>query len=172
MKRVFGNLFTRLVNGGATLTSVEYYLLEKLVASLPQFLRVTVELQFDAYNLVQRGVDGRALNFYRKNAGRVDLRGVPLLEMARDEAPLARLTARIEGESEPVHATLTAVAGRAFCVAFSRGLPIAANASVTEVTPAWRSNFHFEKTAGQGTRANNHDRHTAWDRTSDRNETV
>lgn len=147
MKRTFGTFFSRLISGGTVLTPVEHQLLERLVTTLPASLRVTVESQFDAYNLVQREVDGRALNFYRKIAGRVAVHGIPLLEMAREESPLARLTARIEGEEEPLHATLTAVGGRAFCVAFSRALPAKGSVSVVETRQAWRSNFHVEKSA-------------------------
>lgn len=144
MKRTFGTFLSRLISGGTTLTPVEHQLLEKLVASLPASLRVTVESQFESYNLVQREVDGRALNFYRKKAGSVNVRGIPLLEMARAEAPLARLTAKIEEEEEPYHATLSAASGRAFCIAFDRTLPKKGTVSVIETKQAWRSNFHVE----------------------------
>jgi hypothetical protein len=145
VKRTFGTFLSRLLNGGTSLTPVEYELLTHLVAALPPALRATAESQFEAYNLVQREVDGRALNFYRRKAGRVDLHGLPLFEMTRDEAPLVRLTAKIEGEAEPVHATLNAVAGRAFCIAFSRALPAQGRVSEVGTKDAWRSNF----TAGE-----------------------
>jgi hypothetical protein len=124
---------------------VEHQLIERLVAALPASLRVTVESQFEAYNLVQREVDGRALNFDRMIARRMDVRGIPLLDMRQDASPLSRLTARIEGEAEPLHATLTAVAGRAFCVAFSRALPPKGGVSVIETHQACRSNIHVER---------------------------
>lgn len=147
VKRTFGNFFARLASGGTALTPVEFHLLERLVESLPDTLRVTVESQFEAYNLVQREVDGRALNFYRKRLGKVDVRGIPLLDMACEEAPLARLTAKIDGEGEPLHATLTAVAGRAFCIAFNRALPAEGAVAVIDVKQAWRSNFRVGKNA-------------------------
>jgi hypothetical protein len=54
-------------------------LLEQLVASLPPPLRSAVESQFDAYNLVQREVDGRALNFYRKKGRKANnMEGLPV----------------------------------------------------------------------------------------------
>ena len=146
MKRTFGNAVTRLLWNGTTLTEVEFQLLQQLVHSLPTSLRSVVEAQFAAYNLVQREVDGRALNFYRKKGGRAaNMDGLPLLDMAVDEAPLARLTAQLTGEHETVHATLNAVRGRVFCMALSR--PVSSNGTVTvsEVKQAWRSSFHYDK---------------------------
>ena len=145
MKRTFGGFFTRLVAGGSTLTAVEFQLLDQLVSSLPEALRTVVESQFEAYNLVQREADGRALNFYRTKKGKVNMEGIPLLEMTVDEAPLVRLTARIAGDAEPVHATLTAVNGRVFCMALSRAVRSDATVSFTELKQAWRANFHYEK---------------------------
>jgi hypothetical protein len=142
---------TRLVRGGTTLTAAEHRLLCLMVDALPPHLRGIVERQFDSYNLVQREIDKRALNFYRVRLGR---RGVlpvaPLLKSKLDEAPLVRITARIAGESEPLHAVLTAVRGRAFTVAFSRAVPeqLQADAlSVADVTRAWKSNFSGGETA-------------------------
>src|SRR4051812_44916289 len=118
MKRTFGNFLERLLWGGTRLTDVEFELLQQLVAALPSTLHWAVERQFEAYNLVQREVDGRALNFYRKRIGTANyMEGLPLLEMAVDEAPLVRLTARVSGETEPLHVTLNAVKGRVFCMA-------------------------------------------------------
>lgn len=138
----------RLSWGGTKLTDVEFGLLQQLVASLPTPLRSTVEKQFEAYNLVQREVDGRALNFYRKKGGRANnMEGLPLLEMVVEEAPLVRLTASVSGESEPLHATLTAVKGRVFCMALSRAVRARGSVTVSEIKQAWRSNFSYKKVA-------------------------
>ena len=70
--------------------------------------------------------------------------GFPNLEMHGDEAPLMRIAVQLGDESEPVHATLNAVSGRVFCVAFSRrvdGIPSTATVTVTDRKDAWRSNF-------------------------------
>ena len=148
MKRSFGGVWSRFLHGGVTLTVVESQLLEHLISSLPAPLRTIVEHQFEAYNLAQREIDGRALNFYRRRNGRAnDMEGLPLLEMAAEEAPLVRLTAAIAGETEPVHATLTAINGRVFCMALSRAVPSDAVITVSQVKQAWRSNFHYEKPA-------------------------
>ncbi len=148
MKRTFGNFVERLLWGGTRLTDVEFALLQHLVAALPPTMRSAVERQFEAYNLVQREVDGRALNFYRKKAGTANnMQGLPLLEMAVDEAPLVRLTVRVSGESEPLHVTLNAVKGRVFCVALSRPVRREGSVTVSDVKQAWRSNFPQEKVA-------------------------
>lgn len=147
MKRHFGNLLSRVLWGGSSLTSAEHKILVALVAALPPALRTNVEAQFSAYNLVQRESDGRALNFYRKKNGIPNnMTGLPLLTHKSREAPLARLTASIGQGQEPLHAVLTAVDGRAFCVSFSRSLgrDVSAGAVQVESTvQAWRSNFEI-----------------------------
>jgi hypothetical protein len=144
MKTRFGSWWTRLLHGGVELAPVERALLERLVAELPAPLRATVEVQFEAYDLVQREADGRALNFYRLRRGRPDPDGVPRLAMTVGEAPLVRLAANVSALVEPVHAVLTAVEGRAFCVSLDRPVhacPAEARVDVTRVVAAWRSNF-------------------------------
>lgn len=144
MKRTFGNFIERILWGGAKLTDVEFEILRHLVSSLPPPLRSVVESQFEAYNLVQREIDGRALNFYRKKRGKVtDMEGLALLDMAVEEAPLIRLTATVAGDIGPVHATLTAVHGRVFCISLNR--PVSPNGIVTvsNIKQAWRSNFRM-----------------------------
>ena len=65
VKRTFGNWITRFLRGGQNLTGAEHRLLCLLVENLPPHLRDTAERQFESYNLAQREIDGRALNFYR-----------------------------------------------------------------------------------------------------------
>jgi hypothetical protein len=146
MKRTFGNFLERLFGGGTKLSDVEFILLHQLIASLPLPLRSVVERQFEAYNLMQREVDGRALNFYRIKGGRANnMDGLPVLEMVVEEAPLVRLTANISGDSEPLHATLIAVSGRVFCMALSRPVRREGNVTVVDVKEAWRSNFSYQR---------------------------
>jgi hypothetical protein len=148
MKRTFGNFVERLMWGGTTLTEVEFELLQGLVGALPPELRSVVEIQFSAYNLVQREIDGRALNFYRKKGGRANnMEGLPLLQMSVDEAPLVRLTATLAGDTEPLYATLNAVGGRVFCIAFSRRVRSVGAVAISDVKQAWRSNFRYETAA-------------------------
>ena len=98
----------------------EYQIISSMVAELPDHLRSTVESQFSEYNLAQREVDGRALNFYKMSL--LSTKPTPPQAMlhSNKEAPLIRVSASTPGEAEPLHATLRAVAGRAFCASFSR----------------------------------------------------
>lgn len=152
MKRNFGNWLSRLFRSGAVLSPLEYDLLVALVRALPLPMRSIVIAQFESYNLVQREIDGRALNFYRMRNGRPnDMQGLPLLRTARIEAPLMRISATIEGEREPIHAVLTAVEGRAFCVSLSRRVHhriYGGIRQVTRVEQAWRSVVSNVKSAG------------------------
>lgn len=152
MKRTFGNWITRFLRGGHTLTDAEHRLLCLLVGELPPHLRDTVERQFDSYNLAQREIDRRALNFYRVRLGRSGVLPVtPRLTSKLDVAPLVRVTASVAGEVEPLHAVLTAVSGRAFSVSFSRAMPERVKPealSVDNVTQAWKSNFLGEHDVG------------------------
>ena len=136
----FGNWLTRALRGGTNLAPAEQWLLTQLVDTLPKRLQDTVQAQLRSYNLAQREIDGRAINFYRQPALAPV---VPLLTMSVTEAPLVRLSAAAGDLSEPVHATLTAVSGRVFCLAFSRSVQALPPSSlkVVKVTQAWRSNF-------------------------------
>jgi len=58
--------------------TVEEDLLRLSLKDLPTALRSIVESHLNAYNLVQREVDGRALNFYRIK------RGLPTLPQSLD----------------------------------------------------------------------------------------
>ena len=141
MKRDFSNLITRLIGGGVRLTDAEYFLLRTLVEHLDPEIRGVVESQFEQYNLVQREVDGRALNFYRKVRGRL-AEPSQILEMKGEKAPLIKISVSAPGDRRPLHAVLTAVGGRAFCVTFDRAPPkprLAADVSVTSSTQSWRS---------------------------------
>jgi hypothetical protein len=154
MKRHFGTFWTRsFLGSGTKLSVVEHRLIEELISALPDWLRTTVEAQFESYNLAQREVNGRELNFYRKVGGRANcMDGLPLLSMNGDEAPLMRITAQLAEEPECVHATLNAVGGRAFCVGFSRRVDRYADGTkvaVIGITEAWRSNFPRPKALGE-----------------------
>ena len=145
VKRTFGNWITRLLRGGHTLTDAEHRLLCLLIGELPPHLREAVERQFQSYNLAQREIDGRALNFYRVRLGRSGVLPVtPRLTSKLDVAPLVRIRATVVGEVEPLHAVLTAVSGRAFSVSFSRAVSERVKPealSVDKVTQAWKSNL-------------------------------
>jgi hypothetical protein len=140
MKRDFGSALRRLLRGGHRLNAAEFRVLETLVQALPPHLGPIVDAQFDAYDLVQREVDGRALNFYR--TGRSSP-APPMLPGPAVDAPL--LKARFASpDGKPLHAVLAASGGRAFCITFDRPLPNAwrpGDLVAEDVRPSWRSPF-------------------------------
>jgi len=148
MKRHFGTWTTRTLGGGTTLSDSEHHLLSLLVMELPPHLREKVEAQFELYNLVQREVDRRTLNFYRSRAWRRgQLPVTPILKSKLEVAPLVRLSLKIRGQSGLLHAVLTAVNGRAFSVSFSRAVVRDSRPedyAIEKVTQAWLSNFDDE----------------------------
>lgn len=150
MKRHFGSILTRWLRGGVSLTDFEWWVLDRLVSELPLELRRIVEAQFQQYVLVQREVDGRALNFYPRGKDLKQVRNgvwslpVPLLPMKCEVAPLMKVHAHVKVPMTDLHAVLGAVSGRAFSISFSEDVRRLTNASgfeVKEVTHAWRSNF-------------------------------
>src|SRR5215475_9640683 len=122
MKRHYGSWASRLFRSGTTLSGSEHRILSLLISELPLQLRGKVERQFESYNLVQREVDKRALNFYRHGVGGL-LPVSPILKSDLEVAPLVRLSLKIQGQQELIHAVLTSVGGRAFSVTFSRPVP-------------------------------------------------
>ena len=140
VKRQFGGLIPRLLRGGTTLSDAEYAVICFLVDALPPDLRSIVSIQLNAYNLVQRESDGRALNFYRfKNGSPSFVDDLPQLQMKTEESPLVRAKLSFEGEKEPLHAVLTAVRGRVFCVSFSRPPRATPSVRVRDTEQSWQS---------------------------------
>ncbi|MFZ5724238.1 MAG: hypothetical protein ACOY33_11330 [Pseudomonadota bacterium] len=153
MKHRFGNFLTRLLWGGTVLSPVEARLFEACMSALPDHLRTVVEAQVASCNLLQREIDGRALNFYRKGRSATD---TPKLKMLVTEAPLIRISARVYGLKEPVHALLVAVNGRLFCMSLSRAvnsLGAGSGVRVEKVSQAWRSNFSLPGTPERSSEA-------------------
>ena len=148
------------MRGGTTLSDGEHHILSLLVSELPPQLREKVERRFDSYDLVQREVDKRTLNFYPRRPG-VPPNPATLLRSKMEVAPLVRLKVSVAGQSEALNAVLTAVRGRAFSVSFNRPVPSNVSAmdiSVVKVTQAGLSNFEDDASA-----ANN-----SFERTRDR----
>ena len=142
MKREFGNWIMRLLRGGTTLNEAEYFVLVTLVGSLDAQIRSVVQSHFNEYNLVQREVDGRALNFYKIGPKGRKLEVSCPLEMEKLEEPLVKATFAIPRDNKSFYAVLTAVGGRAFCITFSRALPnsgFGTTPTVSSITQSWRS---------------------------------
>jgi len=132
-----------MLRGGARLSGAEHFLLCALVERLDPEIRPAVESHFEQYNLVQREIDGRALNFYRVERGsRSPVEVSDPLEMTSESSPLIKISVAAPGDNNPLHAVLTAVGGRAFQVTFDRVPPrpkFPSNVSVTSSTQSWRS---------------------------------
>jgi hypothetical protein len=143
IKKQYGNIFSRFFWGGVRLTPAEYLALDALIRQLPENLQRIAKDQMNAYNLVQREHDGRALNFYRKKAGKPnDMEGLPAFEQKTVEAPLIRISFKMGSSPEDYHAVLHTVNGRVFCCTFDRRLPkyIRDNQiSVNNVEHSWKS---------------------------------
>lgn len=144
MKTTFGTPLSRFFRGGVLLSELESEIAKRLVSELPADLREIVEGHFAAYELVQREVDGRALNFYPRRKDMPNRFSAPLLQMDVAEAPLVRMQFSLGNPSVVLHAVLTAVQGRVFCVSFSQDVRPFKDLAILEpvkVVHAWRSNF-------------------------------
>lgn len=146
MKITFGNPITRLLWGGAVLTVLEVEILKALVDALPPKLRTPTIAQLEACNLVQREIDGRALNFYRRRLGGVSREGLPDLPVRAGEVLLQRMTIRIPGVTEPIYTTMTAIDRQFFCVGLSHDLRQFKESLIDakELNQSWRSNIVAE----------------------------
>jgi hypothetical protein len=144
MKTKFGNLVTRIFRGGVVLMPIEEALLRLSVEELPTALQSIVESHINAYNLVQREVDGRALNFYRIEGRRVKRDDLQPLPIKSGEVELLSVAFSIEANAEDMHATLSAVDKYFFCMALSKSLKPYKNSDrifIKRVKQSWRSNI-------------------------------
>ena len=112
-----GGLLARLSLSGKTLNPVQDWALELLQSALPVHIKGLVDRQFGSFDDVRLEADGSLLIFVRRSR---DPSPSPRLPMTAAEAPLARLTATVLGDSEPLQATLTAVHGQVFSLRFNR----------------------------------------------------
>ena len=148
MRTQFGTRLSRFLRGGVALSALEGWTLQTLVLALPSGLRQIVESQFQRYVLVQREVDGRALNFYPRRREMKAGLSAPALQMEGEEAPLVRIKFSIAGHGRSLYAVLAAVLGRAFCVSFNsdvRPFAAASEFKLENVEQSWRSNFNVTK---------------------------
>ena len=121
MKLEFGSWLQNLWFGGVNLLSIEKILLGKFLEYLPVGIRQTVEKQIDQYNLVQREIDGRTVNFYYKKflGSKVN---IPVLSTKVIEAKLLSLKFKILDEDKNLHANFWSVNGKFFCMNFSQDM--------------------------------------------------
>lgn len=141
MRYKFGNKISRFFQGGVTLFPVEELILSHCVENLPQDLKDIVSSQLCEYSLVQREIDSRQLNFYKKRAfSKVNLPS-KIIKMNAEEAPLIKIKFEI-GKNTICSAVLHAVQGRVFCLCFdisTREFKNSNDIKVKEIRKSWRS---------------------------------
>ena len=140
----FGSALTRYLCQGVSLSNAEQVILNGLIEDLPEHLKPTVISQFEAYNLVQREVDGRALNFYR-------IWPIPIISVLRPVPNLPSISAEeavlIKGKFESlkdgkaVHATMHAVGTRTFCVSRDRSVDTDEEVALVSTKNSWLSSY-------------------------------
>jgi hypothetical protein len=136
----FGTWLSRFLRGGVLLSSAEQWLLAEMLEALPVQLSDLARRQLASFNLAQREIDGRSINFYLPRRGVPDLQLLPTTEI---ECPLVRITVRHIASGEIVHATLNAVNGRVFCMSFSRAVAGLGDGGfeVLDTAESWRAFF-------------------------------
>ena len=144
MKNVFGNIITRTIGSGVSLTKIEKELLELLPINLPPNVAEIIIQQIDTFNLVQREADGRALNFYYIVKGKINRDSMPIIKTKKDETKLLAITFIIEKEPREFHATFTAISGVFFCMNFSddlRSYKKKSKITVAKISKSWKSDL-------------------------------
>ncbi|MEO0672130.1 MAG: hypothetical protein AAFZ05_08905 [Pseudomonadota bacterium] len=126
------------------MTAPESQILAEFLDRLPSHLQPTVKEQFELYNLVQREIDGRALNFYRieSQLSFSPRRPLPLLPQIDEPAHhLLKLKFVNRSDASVVHATLQAIQRRAFCISFDRAIAQSEELSFVSQTESWRNAY-------------------------------
>jgi len=133
----------RLLKGGVKLTPVEGQLLELFQSSVPSEIQIPLDRQIAAYNLVQREIDGKALNFYRIRRWKVYRDDLPKLPVSPGEIKLLSMELEESAASDVFHATFWAVDGYFFCINLSESTEHTApqQIRIRKVKQCWRSNL-------------------------------
>ena len=132
----------RIFGSGVKLNSFELKVLGLGLKNLPDDLASIIRLQIEQYNLVQREIDSRAINFYRKSSLFGGVESIsPILELKQNDVPIIKLEIKTE-KHKSVHAVFHAVNGRFFCITFSISTEELKHTKIVElvaVTKSWRS---------------------------------
>ena len=142
MKTQFGSLMMRLLKGGVNLTPVEVQLLELFQSNVPPKIQIPLDRQIAAYNLVQREIDGRALNFYRIRRWKVYRDDLPKLPVSPGEIKLLSIELGDSAAPDAFYATFWAVNGYFFSMDLSKSLEYTSpqQLQIRKVKQCWRSN--------------------------------
>jgi len=139
MKLVYGNKFYRALRGGVTLSPFELRALELCIQALPVDMAKVIIEQIEQFNLVQREVDWRALNFYKIRGFRKVCEIRPLLALKSDDAPLVKVAFSIPN-GETINAVIHVFKGRFFSINFgasTKPVKDITELEIKKVTKSW-----------------------------------
>jgi len=133
----------RLLKGGVNLTPVEGRRLKLFQSSVPSEIQIPFDRQIAAYNLVQREIDGRALNFYRIRRWKVYRDDLPKLPVNPGEVKLLSMELGDSAASNAFYATFWVVDGYFFSINLSESIEHTApkQIRIRKVKQCWRSNL-------------------------------
>ena len=141
MKLVYGNIFNRAIRGGVTLSPFELRALELCVQALPADMAKIILEQIEQFNLVQREVDWRALNFYRIRGFRKVCDVRPLLSLKSEDVPLVKVVFSTQN-GETINAVIHVFKGRLFSINFgasTKPIKDITELEIIKVTKSWLS---------------------------------
>lgn len=133
--------FLRILRGGTRPTSFEKLCIESCLTHLPEQIKDVANSQLAQYNLIQREIDGRALNFYKIVRFNQISEPSNLLPIKSKDCVLLKIEIETDTQ-EKLNVTLHATGYRIFCIQFSRSvsnLKSIKEISVTKCTQSWRN---------------------------------
>jgi len=133
--------FLRVLRGGTRPTSFEKLCIEACLTHLPEQIKEIANSQLAQYNLIQREIDGRALNFYRVVRFNKIAEPTNLLPIKSKDCVLLKLEVETDTQ-EKLNVTLHATSYRIFCIQFSRSVSkpkTIKGISITKCTQSWRN---------------------------------
>ena len=130
----------RIFRGGTRPTSFEKLCIEACLTHLPERIKDIANSQLAEYNLIQREIDGRALNFYKIVRFNQIAEPSNLLPIKSKDCVLLKIEVETDAQ-EKLNVTLHATGYRIFCIQFIRSvshLKSIKEISVTKCTQSWR----------------------------------
>ena len=130
----------RILRGGIRPTSFEQLCIEACLKNLPEQIKDMANTQLAQYNLIQREIDGRALNFYKVARFNQIVEPSNLLPIKSKDCVLLKIEVETDTK-ESVNVTLHATGYRVFCIQFSRSvsnLKSTKEIAVKKITQSWR----------------------------------
>ena len=135
------NNLLRWLRGGIKETQFEFECLKLCLEHLPDKLRPVALKQISEYNLVQREIDQRALNYYNISVFLNVVNPSELLPISSDDCILIKLVVETENQDK-INVALHATGYRIFCICFNKSVAHLANFSklnVCSVTNSWET---------------------------------